>query len=57
MGLTRNVGYNQKLNLQIIGKKEGNEYQVNGIDQIFNKIIEQNFPKLRKGIPIQVQEA
>jgi hypothetical protein len=31
--------------------------QVNGRDQIFNKIIEQNFPKLREGIPIMIQEA
>jgi hypothetical protein len=27
---------------------EGNESQVNGIDQIFNKLMEDNFVKLRK---------
>ena len=35
-------------NLQIIGIEEGEESQVYGLDQIFNKIIEENFPKLRK---------
>lgn len=28
--------------------KDEEEFQVNGIDQIYNKIIEKNFPKLRK---------
>ena len=44
-------------NLQIIGIEEGEESQVYGLDQIFNKIIEENFPKLRKNIPIQTQTA
>ena len=44
-------------NLQIIGIEEGEESQVNGLDQIFNKIIEETFPKLRKNIPIQTQKA
>jgi hypothetical protein len=33
----------------------GEETDVSGIDQIFNKIIEENFPKLRKGTLIQIQ--
>jgi hypothetical protein len=38
-----------------IDKRE--ESQVNGVGQIFNKIIGENFPKLRKNTPIQIQEA
>lgn len=31
----------------IVGRDEGEKSQVNGIGQIFNKIIEDNLPKLR----------
>jgi hypothetical protein len=31
-------------NLQIIGINKGEKFQVHGIDQIFNKIIKENFP-------------
>ena len=34
-------------NLCIIVIEEG-EFQDNGIDQIFNRIVEENFPKLEK---------
>lgn len=44
-------------NLHIIGIDEREEFQVNGLDQIFNKITEENFSKLRKNIPIQTQKA
>ena len=43
-------------NLCIIGT-EKEESQDNGIDQIFNRIVEENFPKLRKDIPIQIKAA
>jgi hypothetical protein len=40
-----------------MGIEEGEEVQVKGIHNIFNKIIKENFPKLEKSIPIQKQEA
>lgn len=43
-------------NLQIIGPEEG-KYQLNGIDFIFKKIINKNFPNIRKNIGTQIQEA
>lgn len=38
----------KKPNFEIIGTVDEEEFQVNGIDQIFSKITEENFPKLRK---------
>ncbi|KAL6082496.1 hypothetical protein STEG23_002745 [Scotinomys teguina] len=43
-------------NLKIIGI-EGEEYQLKGTENIFNKIIEDNFPSLKKDMPMKVQEA
>jgi chromosome segregation ATPase len=43
-------------NLRIMGT-EGEEMQANGIHNIFNKIITENFPNLEKAMLIQVQEA
>lgn len=37
-------------NLRTKGIHKGEESQVNVIDQMFNKIIEENLSKLRKGI-------
>jgi hypothetical protein len=37
---------------------EGNEYsQLKGPEYVFNKIIEENFPNLKKEMDIKVQEA
>jgi hypothetical protein len=47
----------KRLNLRIMGIKEGEEVQAKGIHNIFNKIIAENFPNLKKELPIQVQEA
>jgi hypothetical protein len=44
-------------NLRIMGIEEGEEVQAQGIHNIFNKIITENFPNLEKTIPIQIQEA
>jgi hypothetical protein len=44
-------------NLRIVGIEEGEEVQAKGIQNIFNKIITENFPNLEKIMPIQVQEA
>jgi hypothetical protein len=35
-------------------KTKGEEFQIKVIEQIFNKTIEENFPKLRKERPIQL---
>jgi chromosome segregation ATPase len=42
-------------NLRITGT-EGEEVQTKGIHNIFNKIISENFPNLKKVLLIQVQE-
>ena len=44
-------------NLRIIGVEEGEELQLEGLENIFNKIIEENFPNLKKDIPMKIQEA
>jgi hypothetical protein len=44
-------------NLKIMGIEEGEEVQTEGIHNIFNKIITENFLNLEKVLPIQVQEA
>ena len=50
------MGHNKKTNLRIIGV-EGEELQIKGPENIFNKIIEENFPNLKNDIPMKVQEA
>ena len=47
----------QRPNLRIIGTKEGEEAQLKGAEIIFNKITEENFPNLKKTMPMKVQEA
>jgi len=42
--------------LRITGIEEGEETQVKGSENIFNKIIEENFPNLKK-VTIKVQKA
>jgi uncharacterized coiled-coil protein SlyX len=44
-------------NLQIMAVDENEDFQLKGPANIFNKIIEENFPNLKKGIPINIQEA
>jgi hypothetical protein len=44
-------------NLQIIGVDENEDFQLQGPANIFNKIIEENFPNLKKEIPMNIQEA
>jgi hypothetical protein len=44
----------KRLNLWIIGIKEGEDVQVISIGNIVNKIIAENFLNLRKEISIQV---
>jgi hypothetical protein len=42
--------------LRIIGIKETEESQIKGPVNIFNKIIEENFPNLKKEMPMSIQE-
>jgi hypothetical protein len=43
-------------NLRIIGVDENEDFQLKGTANIFNKIIEENFPNLKKEIPMNIQE-
>jgi hypothetical protein len=44
-------------NLRIIGIEESDDSQFKGPVYTSNKIIEENFPKLKKEMPINIQEA
>jgi hypothetical protein len=43
--------------IRIIGIKESKDSQLKGHENIFNEIIEENFPNLNKVIAISVKEA
>ena len=43
--------------LKLSGIEEGEESQLKGPENIFNKIIEENFPNLKEEMVINVQEA
>ena len=43
--------------LRKIGIEEGEEAQLKNIENIFNKIIEENFLNLKKSMPTKLQEA
>ena len=47
----------KRTNLRIIRIEENKDYQLKGPENIFNKIIEENLPNLRKEVAIKVQEA
>jgi hypothetical protein len=44
-------------NLRIIGIEESEDSQVKGPVNIFNKIIKENFPNLKKEMHVNIQEA
>ena len=44
-------------NLQIIGVDENEDFQLERPANIYNKIIEENFPNLKNGMPMNIQEA
>ena len=44
----------RRTNLRIIGIDENKDFQLKGPVNIFNKIIEKNFPNLKKEIPINI---
>jgi len=47
----------RRSNLRIIGIEESEDSQLKGPENIFNKIIGENFPNLKKEMPISLQEA
>jgi hypothetical protein len=59
--LTQNIQEIQdtmrKPNLWIIGVDENEDFQLKGPANIFNKIIEENFPNLKNDVPMNIQEA
>jgi hypothetical protein len=44
-------------NVRIVGLDENEDFQLNGLGNIFNKIIESNFPNLKNDMPTNIQEA
>jgi hypothetical protein len=56
-GICKNSAIHQKIRLKNHGIEEGEQVQTKGIYNIFNKIITENFPNLKKVLPILVQEA
>jgi hypothetical protein len=59
--LTQNIqeiqGTMRRPNLRIIGVDENKDFQLKGAANIINKIIEENFPNLKKEMPMNIQEA
>jgi hypothetical protein len=59
--LTQNIQEIQdtmrRTNLRIIGVDENEDFQLKGPVNIFNKFIEENFPNLKKEMPMNIQEA
>ena len=49
-----NLGQNEKTNLQKIEVDENEDFQLKGPLNIFNKIIEENFPNLKKEMPMSI---
>ena len=43
-------------NLRIIRIEENKDSQLKGPENVFNKIIEENFPNLKKEMAIKIQE-
>jgi hypothetical protein len=50
-----NPGHNEKTKPRIIGIEESEDSQLKGLVNIFNKIIEENFPNLKKVMSMNVQ--
>ena len=47
----------RRTKLRIIGINESEDFQLKGPVNIFNKIIEENFPNIKKEVSINIQEA
>ena len=46
----------ERPNLRIMEIEEGKESQLKGTENIFNKMREENFPTLKKDMPMKIQE-
>ena len=55
--LRQNQDTMRRPNLRIIGVDENEDFQLKGPSNIFNKIIEGNFPNLKKEMPMNIKEA
>jgi hypothetical protein len=44
-------------NLRIIRIEENEDFQLKGSENVFNKIIQENFPNLKKEMDLKVQES
>jgi hypothetical protein len=59
--LTKNIQESQdttrRQNLSIRSIDENEDFKLKGPVNIFNKIIEENFPNLKKEMPMNIQEA
>ena len=51
------MGHYEKAKSKNNRYKEGKEVQLKSTENIFNKIIKENFPNLKKDMPIKIQEA
>jgi vacuolar-type H+-ATPase subunit I/STV1 len=47
----------RRQNLRLLGVDENEDFQIKGPAHIFNKIIEENFPNLKKEMPMNIKEA
>ena len=52
-----NPGHNEKTKLKDISYRKEWRFQIKGSVNTFHKIIEENFPTLKKGMSIKIQEA
>lgn len=50
------IHYKKRTKLLIIGVSKEQKLQVNGVDQIFNKIIDKNVLKLKRDIPCRYKK-
>jgi hypothetical protein len=44
----------RRANLRIIGREESEDSKLKGPVNIFNKVIEENFPNLKKEMPMNI---
>jgi hypothetical protein len=51
---SRNVGHSEKINPRIVGIEESEASHLNRPANIFSKIIEENFPNMKKEVPINI---
>ena len=52
-----NLGHNEKTKPKDTSIEESEDSQLKGPVNLFNKIIEENFPNLKKEVPMNIQEA